>query len=719
VMFVGCASHWGTLCDSESGGPEEEELIDTPWKPWTVTLHKFGGSSMSRLENVAGIITNLGAGRLAIVVSALGGVTDALIASLDKAAVGELNQARLDLSGIIERHLDFAHKLLKSSKSFEEIIKKDEQDILNVLRTISLTRLYSTELVELVSGYGEIWSSRLLSEVLHQKHGIQSVWLDARDVLIVRSEEIQNRPVSNSKDSHQTVRIEVEWNESQSRFLEFLQQKAFDRQVLVITGYVCRNASGVPTTLKRNGSDFSASIFGALIKAKEIHIWTDVDGVFSADPRVVPSARKIDLMSYEEAAELAHFGGKVLHPNTMAPAMAYLIPIIIRSSLEPASSGTKIGPFTTGALTCFSVIKNIALIYIDSSLSHGLRLLQRVFVALDAAHIPIILVTQAAFEHSHRFCVHDSHAEAAKSVIEKALFREIHLGEVRSIRIVPDNSLIAAIGDVIASMDGLASRFFSALSSARVNIRVIAQGSADRSLSALVQSCDASKALRAVHDEMTASIVENACSRVFLVGTHDCENLFKNTPRTEVVFLDSLPVGSECKDLVSGSTIIDLSEQLVSFQDYRALLQSGYRVFSGNFSTLSSFSSPEIKSLLKTGLQILWSRLSGSMFFPHIANVFFSTPNVQHALIQWPLSIQFCSELPKLLCSLFGFSSFDFSQDSLRRSLLLCKDSDVKPYLLPGSADSLKLQCLLSSGVPVEMTFPSSPISFLPELAEL
>ena len=292
-------------------------------------VHKFGGTSVGSVEairQVLEILESQKAGRLAVVVSAMSGVTDRLI-KVASGAAEQNSSYQTELDQLFEKHKVAAASLLNNSSlnnSYVEELHSDIKDLKEILRGVWLSRHLPESTLEMVSGYGELWSSRLLAALWKTKNP-QVEWIDARKILVVESGE--TGPL-------------LQWSESQKKLDERCAQSP--SSFFVITGFIASTPKGVPTTLKRNGSDFSASIFGRLFKSKEIVIWTDVDGVYSADPRKVPEAECLAEISYEEAIELAYFGAKVIHPHTMGPAVTLNIPILIKNTFQPSKPGTYI-----------------------------------------------------------------------------------------------------------------------------------------------------------------------------------------------------------------------------------------------------------------------------------------------------------------------------------------------------------------------------------------
>ena len=291
---------------------------------WTV--HKFGGTSVADaacVRLVAGIIAKE-SDNLGVVVSAMKGVTDDLLGLIDRAARRESVDAQI--KALRERHERSAVELLGAAgaKPVLAQFERELEDIQSILKALSLVRSASHRSRDLISGFGEVWSARQIAAFFKVEFAKTRdvVFVDARDVLVIDKGEMG--PV-------------VAWDASRPRLNAILP--AGFKGIAVITGFVGSDRDGLPTTLGRNGSDYSASIFGALLDATEVHIWTDVDGVMSGDPRRVPEAKIIDEMSYSEAMELAYFGAKVIHPQTMAPAVGRGIPIWIRNTFNATASG--------------------------------------------------------------------------------------------------------------------------------------------------------------------------------------------------------------------------------------------------------------------------------------------------------------------------------------------------------------------------------------------
>ena len=292
----------------------------------------------------------------------------------------------------------------------------------------------------------------------------------------------------------------IQWAESRANMADLVDRDF--KGTLVITGFIASDRRGVQTTLGRNGSDFSASIFGALLEASEIHIWTDVDGVLSADPRRVPDATVIDSLSYNEAMELAYFGAKVIHPQTMAPAVGDGIPIWIRNTFAPDKAGTLIcaQPQSNLPVKGITSIERVALINLEGAGMIGVPgTAHRLFGSLREENISVILISQGSSEHSICCAIPQEQAERAAAVVRHAFERELQEGQIQSVDIDPDLAILAVVGDGMAGTPGIAAKVFNALGATSVNVRAIAQGASERNISVVIEGRSATRALRAVH----------------------------------------------------------------------------------------------------------------------------------------------------------------------------------------------------------------------------
>jgi bifunctional aspartokinase / homoserine dehydrogenase 1 len=461
-------------------------VTDPPW-----VVHKFGGTSVAdagRYRQAAAIVARERAdGRPAVVVSAMTGVTDALVGTVDLARRRDPQHERA-LAAIRERHRSVITELLDQAAAgpLLESLDREVADIGDVLRVCWLLRSASRGALELVSGFGEVWSARLLASCL-TADGVDATWLDAREVVVAEPGQ---------------AAAAIDWAATRARLDGWLAARPGPPDALVITGFIAATPDGVPTTLGRNGSDFTASIFGALLGAGTIHLWTDVDGVMSADPRLVPDAVRIETLTYDEAMELAYFGARVIHPSTMAPAVEHGIPIRIRNTFDPDAAGTRIHAAATSDFTVkgLTAIQGIALINVEGTGMIGVPgTAQRLFGALRDAGVNVVMISQASSEHSICLAVPAGAAERARLAVEEVFFAELRRGQIGSVQVDPSCCILAAVGDGMAGQPGIAARFFGALGTAGVNVRAIAQGSSERNISVVIDGADATRALRAVH----------------------------------------------------------------------------------------------------------------------------------------------------------------------------------------------------------------------------
>ena len=456
-------------------------------------IHKFGGSSLADADCFARVVDILAQTResagdvnLGVVVSAMGGMTDRLL-KLAAIAESDTEAALAELHELGERYSAAAEALLPNGPrvvildqwSADQAALREQLGVIHREHASSFHR-------DVVASYGEVWSARLLGAALEERLGSGTAceWLDAREVLVVR---------------HSEMGPQVIWEQA---------QRKFDRRygdfggVVAITGFVAVDERGEATTLGRNGSDYSAAIFAALAQADELTIWTDVDGVLSGDPRRVPEAHVIAELSYNEAMELAYFGAKVLHPQTMGPAVASSIPVNIRNTFAPEAPGSRISArsLADAGIKGVTAVDDVAVINVEGSGMIGVPgTADRLFAALKEADVSVTLISQASSEHSICLAVPQSLAERARRVISEAFVAELESGQIQRVEVTDQQSIVAVVGDNMAGMPGIAGQFFGTLGSAGINVRAIAQGSSERNISAVVNSAESTRALRAVH----------------------------------------------------------------------------------------------------------------------------------------------------------------------------------------------------------------------------
>ncbi len=425
--------------------------------------------------------------RIGVVVSAMGGMTDALL-HLVTLAEQDNDSFNDELNAIGERYSDTARSLVEDDALVEvlDAWSEDSDDIRDVLKAVALVRSAPQRSRDVVAGYGEIWSARLLAAYLGQESPQRGgTWIDARRVLTV---------------DHTELGPTVNWQASQSNFDEIVP-RGFEG-IAVITGFIASDEDGLQTTLGRNGSDFSAAIFAALAGASELSIWTDVDGVMSADPNRVPEAQVIEQLTYNEAMELAYFGARVIHPQTLGPVVDNDIPVIIRNTFSPEHPGSRISATIAPGddIKGITAISGMALVNLEGAGMIGVPgTADRLFAALKNAGVSVTLISQASSEHSICIAVPQEVALRAGDVIRDAFADELVSGQIQSVDVTENQSIVAVVGDGMAGTPGIAGRFFSNLGRAGVNVRAIAQGSSERNISAVVDADESTRALRAAH----------------------------------------------------------------------------------------------------------------------------------------------------------------------------------------------------------------------------
>ncbi len=471
-----------------------------------IHVAKFGGTSVGTPERIRRVVELVADGRdvcHVVVSSAFGGVTDRLLDAIAVAKVPEKDY-QIILAEIEARHAVAIDDLAPEEEkaALAEELGSFWAEIRELLDGVRRREAIDARTQDAIVSAGERASVPVIAAAF-RKAGHKAIALDART--LVRTDAAHGEAVV---DFHET---------------NALIRDAFgtipDDTVAVVTGFIASTEEGVTTTLGRSGSDFTATIVAAALDADECVIWTDVDGVLSADPRLVPEAFTLPRLSYEEAGELAHFGAKVLHPRTMRPLQTTGIQLRIKNTLRPEHPGTVIGPArekTAGRIKAISSVREAALVrLVGNGVLGAPRLTARAFAALAEAKIDVLLIAQASSEGSLCFAVKESAAQETLELLERTFSIERTRGTLRLI-VEGGNAVIAAVGDFMRDAPGLAGRMFATLGGAHVNVRAIAQGASEHNISAVIADEDAALAVQALHESFA---LRRTRAHVFVIGS--------------------------------------------------------------------------------------------------------------------------------------------------------------------------------------------------------
>jgi len=457
---------------------------------------KFGGSSIATPERVHAVldlvIAEGAVNPPAVVVSAFGGVTNQLIQMIDLAGAAD-DQYTLMFDAFVEKHEDMIAALThdKRQADLREKIQKYTSRLSEILRGVYLVRHVAPKTNSQILSYGERLSARIISEGLRER-SVEACFVDARLSIVT--------------DDNYAAGV-VDFNLTSQNI-----QKQFGsiKGTAIITGFVAANTQGETTLLGRSGSDYTAAIFGATLKVDEIEIWTDVDGIMTANPSQVPAAQSIPAMTYKDAMEMSHFGAKVIFPPTIRPAMELGIPIWIKNSFKPTFPGTLINQDAQDEsyrITGISSLDAISLIRIQGSGMIGKTgLTGRIFQAMANSNVGVMLISLASSEQSLCFAVEPTAAPIAKSALEDEFKFELQAKHIASIMIEDELCIVAVVGENMRHTPGIAGKVFNALGEMEVNVVAIAQGSSERNISIVVAKEDEVKVMQKLHTTFFGSI---------------------------------------------------------------------------------------------------------------------------------------------------------------------------------------------------------------------
>jgi aspartokinase/homoserine dehydrogenase 1 len=459
-----------------------------------IEVHKFGGTSVGdadRINAVARIARDASAGcGLVVVASAMAGVTDQLIAAGLAAAAGDRDEGTRLLEGVLARHMTALERLeLSDSAEVASEIRRLVDEVVDLIRAVAHLRELTRRTRDDIIAAGEKLSVRLVTAAL-RRAGASAVAVDADTFLETDDRFGEASALTGVCDRTVTTAL-----------MPILTRGA----VAVVTGFCGRAPDGATTTLGRGGSDLSATLIAAALRADEVTIWTDVDGVFTADPKIVPSARVIRQLNYREAAEMSFYGAKVLHQRTMIPVATLGIPVRTRNSFDPEVAGTIIdGRITPGShpVKAVTAVRDQCLVSVEGKGMAGVPgVAARLFAAMAEAGINVTMISQSSSEASICLAVPADRAIDAEQTLKREFRRDITRGDVDEVVARRDVSLIAAVGLGMAHTPGVAARVFSALAARAVNVLAVAQGSSELNITLAVDHDETADAIRALHAE--------------------------------------------------------------------------------------------------------------------------------------------------------------------------------------------------------------------------
>lgn len=468
---------------------------------------KFGGTSVGSAENINRVIAIVNSAvkrdRTVVVASAIGGCTDTLTKIAELAGAGDSNYDEL-LTGLKERHFSIVASLIADDyrKPVLESVENLFGELAEAVRSVCFLRELSSSALDMILGYGELLSTTIIAEKF-RSIGQQCKWLDARG--LIRTRFCHGKNVVDMETTAGNISTAL---------------KSSSMRLFIVPGFIAADDTDKTTTLGRGGSDYTAAIIASAIEARALEIWTDVDGMMTADPRIVPDARTIRHISYKEALELSHFGAKVIFPSTIQPAVRNNIPILVKNSFAPENEGTLIEknpPEASNRVKGISGSKHIALLSMEGSGMIGTPgYSSRLFDVLARNNIDIILITQASSIHTMLIAISEEDAVKAKEVADERFAYEISQKVIEPLKVEKGYAIISLVGNDMVNQSGTAARMFEAIGSRGVNIRAIANGSSEKNVSAVVGSEDFEEAVRGIHSEFFVKPVNQI--NLFIAG---------------------------------------------------------------------------------------------------------------------------------------------------------------------------------------------------------
>ncbi|MCL8006227.1 bifunctional aspartate kinase/homoserine dehydrogenase I [Gelidibacter japonicus] len=525
---------------------------------------KFGGTSVGSAENIKKVIAILDnysqKESVICVVSAVGGITDKLLRAGEFAQ--QKNESYLsEFKSIKDTHLNLLSELIPNqTEAVKEYVESKLTSLKSLLDGIYLINELSPKTSDKLVSFGELLSSYIVAEAM-KSQGLNAVRKNSQDLI-----------VTNSK----FTKAEVNYGITNMNIREYF--KNANQKITILPGFISKSNTGEITTLGRGGSDFTAAIIAAALKVNRLEIWTDVNGMYTANPKLVKQAYPIERLSYQEAMELSHFGAKVLYPPSLQPVLVLDIPIHIKNTTQPDAHGTiitsdKSNGFSKAAKG-ISNISNIALLTLQGNGMIGIPgFSKRLFETLAQEKINVIFITQASSEHSICFGIDESDASLAAESINLAFENEISLLKIDPIIVEKELSIVALVGDNMKNHQGISGRMFSALGKNNINIRAIAQGASEKNISAVIAEKDVKKALNTLHERFFEDQTKQL--NVFITGVGNVgERLVEQIHQQKKYVKEHLKINMRVIGLSNSRTMI-FDESGLSLKSWKEQLVSG------------------------------------------------------------------------------------------------------------------------------------------------
>lgn len=478
---------------------------------------KFGGTSVGSVSSIKTLLDilkeeNKNGSKPVVVLSAMSGITNLLVSMAEGAAAGK--EFTAELAELERRHFEVVKALLdiQNQNPAYTRLKIHFNQLEELLQGVLTLRELTAKTRDTILSYGERCSAMMIAKIAAQ-HFPEAIFVDASELIKTDS-------------AFGNARVNLELTD---RLIQGFYAENSDK-LLVVTGFIAGNEAGQITTLGRGGSDYTAAIFGSALNAQEIQIWTDVNGMMTADPRMVKKAFSLEELTYTEAMELSYFGAKVIYPPTMIPAFLKKIPIVIKNTFEPEFAGTVIRhdcKSSTLPIKGISSINNISILSLEGSGMVGKSGFSgRLFSLLAREQINIILITQSSSEHSITFAVQPTDVGKAQLLIEQEFELELLANKLEPLVVEKGQAILAIVGENMKQTPGVSGKLFHALGRNGINVRAIAQGSSEYNISVIISATDLAKALNAVHDAFFIELTKTL--HAFCLGTGNIgKTLFK------------------------------------------------------------------------------------------------------------------------------------------------------------------------------------------------